>query len=262
MIEYPEGTPSWADLSSPDLDASALFYGALFGWEAIASEGPVEETGGYRMFTLNGTEVAGLGPTQPGAPGAWTTYVAVDDATAAKQRVEAAGGTTVMEPLTVMDAGTMAIFTDEAGGAFFAVWQANRHRGAQLVNAPGALTMNELATRDFDGAGRFYGEVFRWELEPLEVDGQVQYGFFKLGGRTVASALPMGEQFPAAMPPQWVPYFGIDGLEAGAAKAQELGGQALMEPTPVPEGRFVPIRDPHGAMFYLWEGSYDPPPGS
>src|SRR3954449_6923212 len=33
-MEYPPGTPSWADLSSPDTDASADFYGELFGWQA------------------------------------------------------------------------------------------------------------------------------------------------------------------------------------------------------------------------------------
>jgi uncharacterized protein len=262
MIEYREGTPSWVDLSSPDLDASARFYGELLGWEATPSEGPVEETGGYRMFTRDGTEVAGLGPAQPGHPPAWTTYVAVDDIAAVQARIEKAGGTTLMEPLTVMDAGTMAIFGDAAGGAVFAVWQADRHRGAQLVNAPGALTMNELNTRDFGGAGRFYGEVFGWDAEPLEVDGTLQYGFFRLEGRTVAGILPMGEQFAAEVPAHWVPYFGIEDLDGGTAKAKQLGGQVLMEPSAVPQGRFAALKDPQGAVFCLWEGSYDPAPGS
>src|SRR3954452_19254908 len=131
MIEYPTGTPSWVDLSSPDLDASASFYGELLGWEAAAAAGPAEQTGGYRMFTNGGLAVAGLGPVQPGQPPAWTTYIAVDDVGAVKSRVEAAGGTTVMDALQVMDAGTMAIFSDAEGG-LFAVWQAGRHRGAQL----------------------------------------------------------------------------------------------------------------------------------
>ena len=260
VIEYPEGTPSWVDLSSSDLDASARFYGELLGWEAVESDGASEEAGGYRMFTLGGVEVAGLGPAQPGQPSAWNTYVAVEDVEAAREKVEAAGGSTVMGPLQVMDAGTMAIFTDAAGGAFFAVWQPGRHRGAQLVNAPGALTLNELGTRDLDGAARFYGKVFGWDFEPLEIDGTVQYGFFRLGGRTVASLLPMGDQFPAEVPPHWVPYFGVGDLDAGVAKAQELGAHLLMGPSPVPQGRFAAVRDPQGAVFSMWEGSYDPPP--
>jgi predicted enzyme related to lactoylglutathione lyase len=188
--------------------------------------------------------------------------VTVDDAAAAREKVEAAGGATVMEPLTVMDAGTMAIFTDGAGGAVFAVWQPGRHRGAQLVNAPGALTMNELRTRDLAAAGRFYGEVFGWELEPIEQDGAVVYASIKLGGRLVAGALPMGELFPPAVPPHWIPYFGVEDLDASAAKAEELGGHVLAGPIAVPEGRFTSLMDPQGAQFALLDGSYDPPPGS
>ena len=49
MTDYPPGTPSWVELSSPDVAASAAFYGELMGWSAIAP-GPDEETGGYRIF--------------------------------------------------------------------------------------------------------------------------------------------------------------------------------------------------------------------
>ena len=35
---YAHGIPSWVDLSSPDPEASAAFYGALFGWEHVAPE--------------------------------------------------------------------------------------------------------------------------------------------------------------------------------------------------------------------------------
>jgi predicted enzyme related to lactoylglutathione lyase len=42
--EYAPGTPSWVDLASQDLDASAAFYGGLFGWESMDA-GPPEETG-------------------------------------------------------------------------------------------------------------------------------------------------------------------------------------------------------------------------
>jgi predicted enzyme related to lactoylglutathione lyase len=259
MIEYPAGTPSWVDLSSPDLDASARFYGELFGWDAVEGENP-EQTGGYRMFKLGGQDVAGLGPTQEGAPPAWNTYIAVDDAAGAQQQVEAAGGTTVLPPMAVMDAGTMAIFTD-SGGAFFGVWQAGEHRGSQVVNAVGGLTMNELDTRDFDAAGRFYGEAFGWQVEPVEQDGALMYGSAMLGGRLVAGVLPMGENFPPEVPPHWVPYFGVEDLDAATAKAEELGARVMAGPIEVPQGRFVSLLDPHGAHFSMWEGQFDPPPG-
>jgi predicted enzyme related to lactoylglutathione lyase len=59
---YEPGVPSCVDVSSPDLEASKRFYAGLFGSDALA--GPVEETGGYAMFQLDGRNVAGLAPSR------------------------------------------------------------------------------------------------------------------------------------------------------------------------------------------------------
>src|SRR3954447_10369810 len=133
VSEYAPGTPSWVDLASPDPDASARFYGGLFGWEAVET-GPVEETGGYRMLQLGGRNVAGLGPTQgDGQPAMWTTYVGTDDAEAVAAKVRDAGGQVVMEPFDVLGLGHMGVFVDP-GGAYFSVWQSQAHHGADVVN--------------------------------------------------------------------------------------------------------------------------------
>lgn len=34
---YAPGEPIWVDLSTPDVDKSTAFYGALFGWECNTS---------------------------------------------------------------------------------------------------------------------------------------------------------------------------------------------------------------------------------
>ena len=145
VAKYAPGTPSWVDLSSPDLEASARFYRELFGWTAQASEDP--EARGYTMLQQGGKNVAGMGPAQPGQPPAWTSYVTVEDADAAAKRVEAAGGSVLLPPMDVMDVGRMAIFADPAG-AVIAVWQPRSHKGADLVNEPNSLCWNELQTRD------------------------------------------------------------------------------------------------------------------
>jgi predicted enzyme related to lactoylglutathione lyase len=121
------------DLASPDLDASASFYGQLFGWESRET-GPVEETGGYRMFHKDDLPVAGLGPIMnEGQPPAWTTYVTVADADETTAMVTEAGGQPLMTPLDVMDVGRMGLYMDPAG-AVIAVWQPGRHKGAGIVN--------------------------------------------------------------------------------------------------------------------------------
>jgi uncharacterized protein len=88
--EFQPGLPSWADLSSPDLDESASFYGELLGWEARE---PGEEYGGYRTFASGDKVVAGLAPTQSeDQPPSWNVYIAAADAdeTAEKVRRRAA----------------------------------------------------------------------------------------------------------------------------------------------------------------------------
>jgi predicted enzyme related to lactoylglutathione lyase len=113
---YEPETPSWVDLSTPDLDGAKRFYGELFGWEA-EDAGPVEETGGYGMFRLRGKLVAGVGPLMdPNQPPVWSTYVSTDDADAAVARARDAGGQVHVEPMDVMDAGRMAFVGHPAGG--------------------------------------------------------------------------------------------------------------------------------------------------
>ena len=57
----------------------------------------------------------------------------------------------------------MAVFADPEG-AVFCVWQANEHKGSQVVNEHGSVNFNGLNTRDLDGAKPFYGAVFGWEV--------------------------------------------------------------------------------------------------
>jgi uncharacterized protein len=249
VTEYAPGTPSWVDLASPDPDASAAFYGALFGWEAPEA-GPVEETGGYRMLQRDGRNVAGLGPTQgEGQPAMWTTYVSTDDAQAASARVREAGGRVVLEPFDVLGAGRMAVFVDPAG-AFISVWQPQSHHGADVVNEPNAFCWTELATRDIDGAKRFYEAVFGWRGE-TNAYGETSYTEWKLGGRTVGGMIQMNEEWPEEVPPHWMVYFAVDDIDAAAGRVEELGGKVAVAPTDTPAGRFAVVNDPHGAVFSI-----------
>jgi len=254
---YAPGTPCWVDLASPDLDASAGFYGGLFGWDAPEPEN-AEQTGGYRQALLRGKPVAGLMPLmQEGQPVVWSTYVSVADAEVAAGKVSEGGGTVMVEPMDVLDLGRMAVFADPAG-AVFGVWQPGTFAGAGVVNEPGALSWNELNTRDVSGAEQFYGGVFGWTFETEDLGEAGSYTTINLGGAPVGGILNQRERgVPEEVPAYWAVYFAVDDTDATVDKATGLGGSVMVPPTDIPAGRFSIVNDPHGAMFTVIALSQD-----
>ncbi|MBI2168909.1 MAG: VOC family protein [Actinobacteria bacterium] len=243
---YAPGTPCWIDIGT-DVEAAKAFYGGLFGWEFTAA-GPPEETGGYGMFAKNGKTVAGVGPQQSPGPPFWTTYVAVADADATAITVKENGGQEIVAPMDVMTAGRMAVFQDPEG-AFFSVWQLADHRGAELVNEPGAWSWNELNTRNLDAAKSFYSAVFGWECVTQDMGGGMSYTEVKLDGNSVAGMMDMPAQVPEMVPAHWLVYITVEDPDATAAKAHELGGAVMMPPMDIPPGRFAVLADDRGAAF-------------
>ena len=179
-----------------------------------------------------------------------------------------AGGTVVAEPFDVPDAGRMAIVTDPEGASFH-LWQAGRHKGATVVNEHGALNFNGLATRDVEGAKTFYGAVFGWQLLELaagpmwalpgygdhleESTPGLRAQMEQMGAPTgfidVVAALQPIPPDDNATAAHWDVTFGVDDLDAVAARATELGGQVVSGPLDAPWSRVAEIKDPHGAIF-------------
>jgi predicted enzyme related to lactoylglutathione lyase len=246
---YAPGTPSWIDLSSPDVDASAAFYGALFGWTFTPAE-PVEEAGGYGMFTLDGHRVAGMGPKQdPSMPTVWMTYVTTTDLDATIAKAQAAGGGVHLPAMAVFDAGSMAIVSDVSGGVL-ALWQPDQHIGAELVNAPGALVWNELNVRDTAGVADFYAAVFGWSADTADMGGGFMYTTWTLpDGARVGGMLEMPDGAPVEVPAYWATYFGVADTDATVEQAVALGAKVIAPAMDIPIGRFAYLMDPPGAVF-------------
>ena len=266
---YIPGVPCWIDTSQPDPEAAVRFYGELFGWdfEDVMPEGSPQK---YFMARIRGGDVAAVGSLPEGAPemAFWNTYVWVDSADDTAAKVRESGGSVVMDPFDVMDAGRMAVFSDPEG-AMFSVWQAKQNKGAQIVNEHGSLNFNNLNTRDVEGAKSFYGSVFGWGT--MEMDGGFQawtlsgYGDYlerdnpglrkgmeEMGVAgfedVVAAIAPIAEDQGDA-PAHWSVTFAVDDADDIAAKATELGGKVLMPPTDMPWVRTTVITDPGGATF-------------
>ena len=248
---YTPGTFSYAELATTDAASARAFYTGLFGWEV--DEIPMDMGGTYYMFR-RGAHVAAamhqMGPEQAtGVPPFWGSYVTVASVDGSAARAAELGGTVLMAPFDVMDAGRMAVVQDPTG-AVFSLWEARGHVGSQVLDEPGALCWNELATTDTERARDFYTGLFGWTVEQQDM-GTMTYTTFLRGGERAAGMYAITEEM-AGMPPSWMVYFAVEDCDASTARARELGAQVHVTPADIPGvGRFAMMADPQGAMFSI-----------
>ncbi len=255
VTQHAPGTPSYIDLSTTDPRAAQAFYAALFGWEY--DEEPTDTGTTYITARLDGKTAAGM-MEQPadmremGMPPCWNSYVTVDDAEAAAERAEAAGGSVLQPAFDVMDGGRMAVLADPTGGVV-CVWEPKAGIGAGLINEPGTLCWNELMTADLGAANAFYRQVFGWQAEDLPME-DAAYTIYLLDGQAVGGAMnPPTEGIPS----HWGVYISVEDTDAVVDKARSLGAQVVAEPMDTPPGRMASLVDPQGAAFSVIEADAD-----
>ena len=267
---YIPGVPCWIDTSQPDPEAAVDFYSALFGWQ-FEDVMPPGAPGKYFIGRIRGLDVGAVGSIPEGAPqmATWNTYIWVDSADDTAAKVKEAGGSVITEPFDVMSSGRMAGFTDPEGAVFY-VWQANEHKGSQVVNEHGTNNFNNLNTRDLEGAKAFYGAVFGWKT--LDLDGGavmwalpaygdhleeltpgLRKGMEEMGAPAgfadvVAGINRISDDQPDT-PAHWGLTFAVDDADQIASKAEELGGKVIAPPFDAPWVRMAVLSDPQGATF-------------
>ncbi|GGJ16343.1 VOC family protein [Streptomyces brasiliensis] len=243
--DFRTGSPIWLDLGSPDTDASAAFYGAVFGWQYV-SAGP--DAGGYGLFQQDGKTVAALGRlTEEGAEPAWTTYFRTADAAATTAAVTAGGGIVRVEPMD-MGPARIAQFTD-AQGADFAVLQSGK--GLERASEDNTLVWVELHVAAPEAAVGFYRELFGWRSEEMKAPGMT-YRVLSIaeGDQQEGSFGGVAPLSGDAEEARWVPYFAVADADALTAAVRANGGTVLMPAADVPDvGRIAWLADPAGAVF-------------
>ena len=226
VSKYEQGTPSWVDLATTDVEGADTFYGSLFGWEA--DHQPAGEDMIYSMQILKGKSAAAIykmdeEQSKGGMPPNWSTYITVNDVDAVTAKVEPAGGRVVSTPFDVMEDGRMAVVTDPEG-AFFFLWQANKHIGTELVNEHGTVIWNELVADDPDKVSSFYASLLDIEIKDME--GMPEYKLFTVGGNSVAGIFKKTKELKD-LPSHWSIYFAVDDTDKIVEKAESLGGVFL-----------------------------------
>ena len=254
ITAYLPGMFSWAEVATPDADASTAFYSRLLGLAAANMQG--DESDPYTILKKDGKDVCGLyGMSEEetervGGRAVWRAYFTVDDADQAVARVRALGGTVIQEPAAIVSDGRLAVAQDPTG-ATFTLWEPRNHFGAQVFGEPGALVWAELYTHDIRAAGSFYNGLFGWTANTAGSADGGDYTLYLLGDKEAAGMLAIREEW-GPMPAHWAVYFQVANLDDSRAKAGDLGGAELMPPMQVEGvGRFVFLRDPHGGSVAL-----------
>ena len=122
----------------------------------------------------------------------------------------------------------------------------------------GAFSWCELMTPDPEAAKRFYGTLFGWTLEDMDM-GRGTYTVVKAGGAAIGGIMKRPPECAPDAPPHWGTYVTVEDVDATARKAEALGAKTLVPPTDIPKvGRFCMLQDPQGAVIaaitYVKEG--------
>lgn len=268
---YPEGVPCWVDTEQPDVDAACHFYARLFGW-TFSDAVPADAPGRYLIASLDGADVAAIGPTQGDTPVEWHTYIAAADADAAAASVRAAGGTVTLGPVDAGPGGRLAGCVDPRG-ARFRLWQPRRRLGAQLTNAPGSWNFSDLHTGGASAAIGFYARLFGWEFDDLGFATMIRrpgYGdhlaaTFDPGIRERQESISAPPGFADAIAwlapltngqDHWHVTFSVASRDDSAATAEKLGA-VLISSEDTEWAKTALIRDPQGAELTL--SQFTPP---
>ncbi|GAA1115225.1 VOC family protein [Nocardiopsis metallicus] len=254
--DYVIGSPCWVELTTSDVDRALEFYGEVFGWTA-ESAGP--ETGGYMKLLSDGALIGGLGPkTSEDDPVSWSIYYNTPDLDMSFQRARELGATALVGPMDVMGLGRMAHLSDPQGGTV-ALWEAGTLPGMERTDEPGTFMWAELWTPSAQGARAFYGGLFGWEFEDVDLPGgQGRYSTIRPAGlgddRYFGGIMGMD---PADLPQtggraDWHPVFHVTDCDAAVAGVRKAGGRVLMGPEDAPGvGRLAACSDSLSAGFVL-----------
>jgi predicted enzyme related to lactoylglutathione lyase len=111
----------------------------------------------------------------------------------------------------------------------------------------------ELATNDVAKARSFYGKLFDWKLEDVEMGDGMTYTMIGVGegtgGGMMKNPMPGAGSF-------WLSYVLVDDIKASTQKARTLGATVMKDVTEVMGMGWLSILvDPTGATIGLWQAA-------
>lgn len=239
----------WQDLLTDDVDGAKRFYGSLLGWEFEETERRGER---YVLVRDRDRYVAGIihvdreDPDEPIAQ--WLSYVSVASVDQAAAEVERSGGEVLAGPLDV-GITRVAVAADPQGAliGLATLPDVLTNDAVQSLEA-GVFIWRDYLADDVDEAVAFYRDVAGFETEKeSRSDGLVHYALKR--GEARAGVFPIGDE---PVKPNWITYVRVDDPASLAARAENLGGEVILEPrADLRNGSLAVVADPSGAALAL-----------
>ena len=112
---------------------------------------------------------------------------------------------------------------------------------------PGKFIWHDLLTPDLQLAGKFYEELFGWQVEYQE-----HYAVVSHGGKHIAGILKVEAAGDRAREGIWIPSVSVADVDAAASLVEANGGKVLKGPVDMDKrGRGVLVRDSQQADLVL-----------
>ncbi len=234
------------DLTGPEAELTAKFYGELFGWHIQSV--PVPQGTYHLIDTHAGKGInGGIMQTSEGQQPFATVYAEVDDIRATLDKAEKLGAKTVV-PVTAMEMVTFALFTDPDGNVIGLVQSDPSQQGPGV--SPGdnpPVSWFEILGSNPKQAWSFYGDLFGWKVEDISAEG---YTYGQIDA-SAGKGIPGGIGSSPDGQPHVNVYATVDNLQRYLDRAESLGGKPIVPPTDMGGVQFALLGDPQGTGFGL-----------
>jgi hypothetical protein len=251
------GQNVWFDLMTTDMEGAKNFYSEVIGWKTQPWE-DADPKKPYTMWVAGDAPIGGMMPLpeearKMGAPPHWLAYTSVEDVDKVLAQAQKLGAKVYAPAFDIPKVGRIAILADPQGATFAIFKSEQGEMPPRDRSAQGQFSWAELNTNDYEGAWKFYSQLFGWkETSSMDMGPAGTYFMFEGGaGATRGGMSNMAKQMK--VPPHWLHYVTVKDMDRTVERIKQNGGKIMNGPMDIPGDDVVAqCQDPQGGFFAIY----------